>query len=140
MDLPQIILSGFLASLAWFIIGGGLYLNPFVAKIYKNLEASPGFKKWQDNKKYLLNMYFLGNLVQCLLFALVYSFIQSIFPESLFLKTFYFGLILIAIKILPRLIDMWLQTTYPNKLLLVEVINGAIGSFVMAFVITFIIK
>jgi len=139
INLLQTILAGFLASIAWFIIGGALYMNPIVAKIYKNLENSPGLKKWEDTKKYLINMYVFGILIQCLLFALVYSFIKPILPGSLALNTIFFGLILIAVKIFPRLFDMWMQSTYPNKLLVVELVNGTIGSFVIAFILTLII-
>jgi hypothetical protein len=84
-------------------------------------------------------MYIFGILIQCLLFAFVYSFIKPILPGSLFLNTIFFGLILVAVKIFPRLFDMWMQSTYPNKLLAVEFVNGTIGSFVIAFILTLII-
>ncbi|MBU1118813.1 hypothetical protein KKH43_02955 [Patescibacteria group bacterium] len=134
----QIILGGFLASVVWFIVGGALYLNPLVAKMYKNAEGSPGLKKWSSNPKYLTFQY-LGALVQCLLWAVVFAFIQPIFPESIMLTGLYFGLVLVAIKIIPRGYDMWIQTTYPNKLLVVEFVNGTIGSFVIAFVIAYFV-
>lgn len=139
INLLQTILGGFLASIIWFIVGGMLYMNPFVAKIYKNFENSPGFKKWKDIKKYLINMYIFGILIQCLLFAFVYSFIKPILHGGLLLSTIFFGLILMAVKIFPRLFDMWMQSTYPNKLLAVEFVNGTIGSFVIAFILALII-
>jgi hypothetical protein len=139
IDLLQIVLGGFLASVIWFIVGGILYMNPVVAKIYKKFENSPGYKKWKDTKKYLINMYIFGILIQCLFFAFVYSFIKPILPDILALNTLFFGLILIAVKILPRLFDMWTQSTYPNKLLAVEFVNGTIGSFVIALILTLII-
>jgi len=131
IDMSQSILGGFLASIVWFIVGGALYMNPLVARIYKNFENSPGFKKWNNTKKYLVNMYVFGILIQCLLFAFVYSFVKSILPGTLILNMLYFGLILMAVKIFPRLFDMWMQSTYPNKLLLIEFINGTIGSFIL---------
>lgn len=139
INLLQTILGGFLASIAWFIIGGIFYMNPIVAKIYKKFENSPGFKKWKDTKKYLVNMYVFGILIQCLLFAFVYAFIKPILPGALALNTIFFGLILVAVKIVPRLFDMWLQSTYPNKLLAIEFVNGVIGSFAIAFILALII-
>lgn len=139
INLLQTILGGFLASIVWFIVGGILYMNPIVAKIYKKLENSPELKKWKDTKKYLINMYIFGILIQCLLFAFVYSLIKPILPGSLVLNTIFFGLILVAVKIFPRLFDMWMQSTYPNKLLAVEFVNGTIGSFVIAIVLALII-
>ena len=138
INILQTILGGFLASIAWFIVGGMLYMNPFTAKLYKKFENHSGLKKWKNTKEYLLKMYLFGILSQCLLFAFVYSFIKPILPGTLLFNTFYFGLILVAVKIIPRLFDMWLQSTYPNKLLVVELVNGTIGSFVMALVFTFI--
>ena len=139
MDILQTVLGGFVASLVWFIVGGALYMNPFTANIYKNLENSPGFKKWKDTKRYLINMYIFGILAQCLLFAFVYAFIKPILPGTLILNGLFFGLILVAIKIFPRLFDMWLQSTYPNKLLAIEFINGTIGSFVIGVVFAYVI-
>lgn len=132
IDLFQTSLAGVLASIVWFIVGGILYMNPFVAKIYRNFEKSPGLKKWRDTKKYLISMYVFGILIQCLLFAVVYSFIKPVLSGSLVSNTLSFGSILIAVKVLPRLFDMWMQSTYPNKLLAVEFVNGVIGSFVIA--------
>ena len=139
IELLPTIIGGFVASIIWFIIAGILYMNPFVAKIYKKHENSPGFKKWNDTKKYLINTFIFAVLIQCLLFAFVYSFIQPVLPESIVLITLYFGLILVAVKIIPRLFDMWMQSSYPNTLLTIELIIGAIGSFVIAFVFAMMI-
>jgi hypothetical protein len=55
------------------------------------------------------------------------------------MKSLVFGLILIAVKIFPRFFDMWIQTTYPNRLLAVEFVNGTIGSFVIGVVFAYVI-
>ena len=44
--------SGFVASVVWFVAGGILYTNPYVAKIYKSYAGHPGLKKWNSQKKY----------------------------------------------------------------------------------------
>jgi len=86
MDILQTIFGGGIASVVWFIVGSILYTNPFVAKIYKSAEGSPGLKKWQSIPKYI-----------------------------------------------------GLQSTYPNKLLAVEFVNGTIGSFVIGMVFALVI-
>jgi hypothetical protein len=134
----QIILAGFLASVVWFIIGGALYMNPFVAEIYKKAKDSPGLKKWPSVPKYLALQY-VGILIQCLLWAFVFALVKSVLPEAVWMKVFVFGLILLAVKIIPRFFDMWIQSTYPNKLLVVEFINGTIGSFIIAAVFVYAI-
>jgi len=138
MEFTQIILSGLIASVLWFIAGGILYMNPFIAKIYKDFKKDPALRKWKDQKIYLASTYFIGGLIPCLLFAFVYAFLYTILPQALLLNTFYFGLLLVILKIIPRLIDMWLQSTYPFKLLMIELVNGIILSFVIAATFAYI--
>ena len=135
----QILLGGFIASILWFFIGGVLYRNPFIAKIYKDLEDSEGLKKWEDMKKYMITMYVFGILIQCIFFAFVYAFIKPVLPGDIILNSLYFFLILILVKIVPRLFDMWIQSTYPNKLLAIEFINGTIGCLIISITLALII-
>ncbi len=113
-------------------------MNPFVAKIYKDAQGLPGVKKWLNVPKYL-SLQYAGILVQCLLWAFVFALIKSTLSEEVLIKGLVFGLVLVAIKIIPRFFDMWIQSTYPNKLLAVEIINGTIGSFVIGIVFAYII-
>ena len=137
-NLLSSLFGGFIASLVWFILGGALYMNPFIAKIYHSAEYSPALKKWPNVPKYLGTM-FLFTFVQGFFFALVYLFMKSILPVETISRGLTFGLILIAIKIIPRFLDMWIQSTYPNRLLIVELINGSIGSFIMALTLAYVI-
>jgi len=138
IDILQTILGGFVASIVWFIVGGALYMNPFVAKIYKGAENSPALKKWPSVPKYI-GLQYVGILAQCLLFAFVFALTKPALPEGILIKGIVFGLILVAVKIFPRFFDMWIQSTYPNKLLAVEFVNGTIGSFVIGMVFALII-
>lgn len=136
-DILQTVLGGFVASVAWFIVGGALYMNPFVARIYKDAGNSPAMKKWTSVPKYL-GLQYAGVLAQCLLWAFVFALVKPVLPEGILLKGVSFGLILVAIKIFPRLFDMWIQTSYPNRLLAVEFVNGTIGSFVIGMVFAYL--
>lgn len=138
INILQIILGGFLASIVWFIVGGALYMNPFIARVYKNAESSPALKKWPSVPKYI-GIQYVGILAQCLLWASVFALIKSVFPEEVLIKGLLFGLILVVVKIFPRFFDMWIQSTYPNKLLAVEFINGTIGSFIIGLVFAYVI-
>jgi len=135
----QALLAGFIASIVWFIVGGIVYMNPIVAGIYKKFKSSPGLKNWKNTKSYLINTYVFAALIQCLIFSLVYLFIKPVLPGTLEMNTLFFGLVLVGVKIIPRLFDMWMQSTYPNKLLGMELINGIIGSFVIALVLVLMI-
>ena len=138
MNITHILWSGLLVSIAWFILGGALYVNPVVAKIYKSFGEHPGMKKWPNQKKYMLYMYLGGALVPGIIFAAVYAFLAPVLGGSLGLNTLYFGLILVFVRILPRFFDMWIQSSYPNKLLVIEIVNGAILSFVAAGVLAWV--
>ena len=138
MDIYRTLLAGFAASIAWFIIGGALYSNPIVARMYKNAETSPALKKWPSIPKYI-GLQYVGILAQCLLWSFVFMLVKTSFPETFLMKSIIFGLILIATKIFPRLFDMWIQSTYPCNLLIIEFINGAIGCFIIGGVFAYLI-
>jgi hypothetical protein len=77
IDILQTILGGFVASIVWFIVGGALCMNPFVAKMYKGTENSPALKKWQSVPKYI-GLQYVGILAQSLLWTLFLSW-QNLF-------------------------------------------------------------
>ncbi|GBD93029.1 hypothetical protein BMS3Abin05_00608 [bacterium BMS3Abin05] len=136
--LPLALWGGFVASVVWFILGGALYMNPFTAKIYHNAENAPALKKWPGVPKYLGLMY-LSSLIECILAAIVYLVMKSVLPVGPIPRGLAFGLVLIAVRIVPRFLDMWMQTTYPNRLLWIEGINGSIGSFIIALTYAYVI-
>jgi len=124
-NILSTLLAGFIVSIAWFIAGGMLYMNPLVANIYKKFEDHPGMKKWDSQKKYLACMYLLGALIPCLIFSFIY---ESLGPIGIV----HFGLIFLGIGIIPRFVDMWMQSSYPTKILGIEIVNGTILSFMAA--------
>ena len=48
IDLIQGLIGGIIATIVWFFIGAIVYMNPFVAKIYKKYEEDPGVKNRKD--------------------------------------------------------------------------------------------
>ena len=138
IDILLVILGGIVASIVWFVIGGVLYMNPFVARIYKDSESSTALKKWASTPKYI-SLQYVGILVKCVLWAFVFILIKPVLPDGFLMKGFVFGLILIFIMVFPRFFDMWIQSTYPNKLLAVEFVNGTIGSFIIAVIFVYVL-
>ena len=139
MSVPQTVLGGVAASIVWFVVGGALYLNPVIAKVYADAKSSPAVKEWPDQRKYVAAMFAGGSLAQCLLWAFVFAVVKPALPEPAFLQGIVFGLVLVATKMFPRLFDMWIQTTYPNKLLVIEFVNGGIGGFIIGLIFAYII-
>ncbi len=138
VDIIQIIIAGVVASIVWFIVGGALYMNPLVDKMYRQ-SKSPALKKWKSSNKYLFNMFVFGGLIQCVIFAFVYAILFPAISGDLLLNTLVFGLVLASVKTFPKMVDSWIQTTYPQSLLTVEFINGIIEGFAIALVFALII-
>ena len=134
IDVAQVLLATISSAAAWFLIAGLLYLNPSVAHIYETEQGTNAVRKWKSTPAYLRYL-FLGVLVRCFLAAVVFSFIGPVFPGEWYTRGFLFGFTLIALGVFPRLITMWTQTTYPNNLLIIELFNGMIGSYVIGLVI-----
>jgi hypothetical protein len=43
------------------------------------------------------------------------------------------GILLAATRVYPRFWNMWIQTTYPNRLLAIDVVNGTLGTLAIVF-------
>ena len=139
IDIVQTILGGIVATFVWFFVGAIVYMNPVVDKIYKKFNNDLNVKDRGETKTFLAKTFVFSILIQAMLFAFVYAFIQSLLPGTKLLNGLYYGIILVALKIIPRYLDMWMQSNYPITLLNIEFINGIIGSFVMAFVFALLI-
>ncbi len=125
------LLWGSIIGVIHFVIVGLLYQNPFVAKLYKEAEGHPGVKKWDNQQRYLVSM-FLGTQIEIFIMSIGYIFLISVLGKT-FSSTLILALIFSGIRVYPRFWNMWIQSTYPNKLLVTEFINGIIGTFVIVF-------
>jgi len=121
------------ATLAWFIVAAVLFFNPFVDKIYSEGEDHPAVKSLPKSPA-TIGKILLAVLIQCILWAIVYVWINNALPQNPFFKIVIFGTIISFIKIIPRDIDRILLTTYPIKRMTIEFIIGLICSYVVAFV------
>jgi hypothetical protein len=99
-------------------------MNPFIASIHKRFGKNPSVKKRGDTKSFLINTFIFSILIQTLLFAFVYAFILPILLNTPYIRGFYFRIILVALKIIPRFFGMWMQSIYPITLPIIEFING----------------
>ncbi len=125
------VIWGSVVGVIHFIVVGFLYQNPVVARIYKNESSHPGVKKWENKTRYIVSM-FLGTQIEIYIITVVYIFLISLMGKTIS-NTVILGFIIAGVRIYPRFWNMWIQSSYPNRLLLVEIINGIIGTFVMVF-------
>lgn len=129
MDIFQIILAAVVTTVVWFIAGAVVYMNPPVAKVFKKYQKHPSMKSWETQGKYLLNTFFIAGLAPNLLIAIVYTWVAPI-------SNITFAMLLFGVRIFPRACDMYMQTSYPNSLLLIELVNGLILGFVTAYMLS----
>jgi cytochrome c oxidase assembly factor CtaG len=134
LNIWQVLLATGIAAVVWFILGGALYMNPVIRRIYSQFETSPVMKQWPSVPQYLGVMFLGACLGQSFLAALAFALVRPALPDSILGAVAVFGFILIGIKIFTRFFDMWIQTNYPNKLLVIEFVNGSIGSLAIATV------
>jgi hypothetical protein len=138
IDPGPALMGGTIAAIIWFVVGGILYMNPLVGRVYKRAEDSPALKKWGSTPLYII-FQFVGILAQCILWAFVYLLVEPVLPGGAAVKGFVFAHILFVIKIFPRFFDMWIQTTYPTKILGIEFVNGTISCVVIGFSFAYMI-
>lgn len=142
MNFTFVFFGSIAAALISFLIGSMLYMNPLIAKIYKKYQKHPSMSKYANQKKFMLEMFFFGMFIPSFIAGTAYSYLKPglyIINGNYISITFVLGLMLAGIRIVPRFFDMNLLTSYPKKLLFIELINGIILSFVMAIVLTFMI-
>ncbi len=138
--LKTTLLFGLLIGVIHFVIIGILYQNPFVAGLYKSEEdkKAPGLQIWTNKKKYLLSM-FLGTQIEVFILTFAYVFFKNLFLFSSLNTAFMLAGIFSAIRIYPRFWNMYIQSTYPAKLLAVEFINGILSTFAIVLGLYFLL-
>lgn len=120
---------GLLIGLIHFMVVGILYGNPFIDRIYQSAQSTdPGVRKWTSKGKYLL-FQFLGTQIEVFILALGFFWLRPVIPGSGVSGALPLAFLFAAIRVYPRFWNMWIQSTYPNRLLMIEFINGTISTF-----------
>jgi len=127
----ELVVYGLLVGLGHFLVLSVLYQNPFIAKFYKQATTpESAVKVWESPKKYVLYMA-SGTQIEVFFITAAYLFFQLYVAEPTFYNALLLSILFTGLRVYPRTFLMWIQTDYPNKLLLIETINGTIGTFIM---------
>jgi hypothetical protein len=130
--IGTIALWGAVAGVVHFVIIGVLYGNPLVDRISAGAEAqSPAVKQWPTKWKYFLTQFF-GTQVEVYILTIAFVWLRPLVGFSGYGGAILLGSLFAAIRVYPRFWNMWVQTTYPFRLLVVEVVNGTIGTLAIA--------
>lgn len=134
----QTLLWGIIIGIIHYIIMDVLYMNPWVIKFYQRAEKEhPSVKVRKTNSSYLTKQ-FLGTQIEIWIITASYIFLKDYLPFSPLERGLILGLIFSGIRIYERFWNMLIQTTYPKKLLIIEFINGIIGTFIIVIGLSYL--
>jgi hypothetical protein len=130
-----VLLWGALAGVVHFIVIGVLYGNPLVDRQYSRAAVeSPAVKRWSSKPRYLA-IQFLGTQVEVYLLTAAFIWLRPLIGFHGYCGALLLGGLLAALRVYPRFWNMWIQTTYPNRLLAIEAVNGTVGTLVVALLL-----
>ncbi|MDY0062962.1 MAG: hypothetical protein RBU45_24350 [Myxococcota bacterium] len=126
--IGDILLWGLVVGLAHFVVLGALYQNPFVARLYAEAAGKePGLRVWASQPRYMLAM-FLGTQVEVYALTAAYLGLRPYVPLTGWPEALALGGVFAVLRVYPRFWNMWIQSTYPGRLLAVEAVNGCLGT------------
>ena len=129
--LQQVLLWGLVVGVIHFMVIGALYGNPLVDKIYKEAQRTePGVRSWPSMPAYMVRQ-FLGTQVEVFILSGAYLWLRGLVPFHGYTAALVLGLLFAGIRVYPRFWNMWIQSTYPNRLLAIEFVNGVISTLVV---------
>ena len=126
----KVLLWGTAAGVAHFVVIAVLYANPFVDRFSAEANQHPSVKQWASQPLYFATQ-FLGTQVEVYLMTSAFLWMRPLAPGG-YPGALEVGSLIAALRVFPRFWNMWIQTTFPGRLLLVEVINGTLGVLFIA--------
>lgn len=127
------VVAGLLATVIGMPVGFVLYNS--VNGVYERYSNLPYAKPVESIPIYLSQMV-VGGGALTVLWALVYAVIQEGLPgQKKWQKGLSFGLMLLALNMLPIAFNTWMQIAQPGVLILVEAVNRTIGLLITGLVI-----
>ena len=140
MGIYKTIFGAFVASIVFFIYRSVVFKDTSVDKMCRDPKAPAALKKWKNIPKTILFQY-LVILIQCILWAVVFvlGLLFDVLPEGFYMKGFVLGSVMAIVNIVPIYFKMWIESTYPNKLLAIQSAKGIIGNYIMGFTLVYMI-
>lgn len=129
--IAHILVWGALAGLAHFVVVAVLYGNPLVDAYSREANKHAAVKQWPTQASYFIRQFF-GTQVEVYIMTIAFFWLRPATSATGYAGALEVGAMLSALRVYPRFWNMWIQTTFPNRLLLVEVINGTLGCLFIA--------
>jgi len=129
---------GLVAGVIHFVVTGALYGNPIVDGIYqKAMKEEPGVRVWPSRARYLITQV-SGTQVEVWILAIAYLWLRPLIGVEGMLGTLLLGLFFSGIRVYPRFWNMWIQSTYPRRMLAIEFVNGVISTYTIVLALHFL--
>lgn len=140
MNAGEVALWGLVAGLIHFVALGALYSNPIVARIYASAtESSPAVRRWESQPRYLITQ-FAGTQVEVYIIAIGFAWLHPLLSTGGLAGALLLATLFAALRVYPRFWNMWIQSTYPGKLLAAEIVNGVIGTYVIVMALYLLLR
>jgi hypothetical protein len=134
----RILLWGAVAGIVHFVALGILYGNPFIDRMYvRASDANPAVKKWTSKPRYLL-VQLMGTQIEVYILTIGYFWLRPLINVPGLDGAMLLALLFAGIRVYPRFWNMWIQSTYPGRLLGTEFVNGTIGTLVVILTLHFV--
>jgi hypothetical protein len=125
--IANVLLWGALAGVVHFVVIAFLYANPLTDRLSRGLEQGPAVRQWPSKPRYFLTQFF-GTQVEVYLLTIGFMWLRPFVSIPGYAGALLLAILLAATRVYPRFWNMWIQTTYPFRLLVIEVVNGTLGT------------
>ncbi|MCA9610887.1 MAG: hypothetical protein KC619_35075 [Myxococcales bacterium] len=137
--ITSVTIWGLAVGVAHVIATGAYYGNPLVDRVYaRAMEEEPGVKRWTSKPRYLATQ-IAGTQVEVFILTAAFLWLRPQIHVAGFLGTALLGLVFAGVRVYPRFWNMWIQSTYPNRLLAIEVGGGLLSTAVVVTVLHFVV-
>lgn len=137
--LTTIVIWGLVVGLIHFFVVGVMYGNPIVDRVYQRaMQTEPGVKRWPSRPRYLVTQ-FLGTQVEVYAVTTAYVVLRGPLGVSGLGGAVTLGLLFAALRVYPRFWNMWIQSTYPNRLLAIEAVAGTVSTLTITIALELIL-
>jgi len=130
LHIGKAILWGAITIIIGMAAGNLLYLNPWCRRLFNSYHGHPSMKSVEafgGEKKWVMLMTASGIYIGFLQVAF-FCMMIPLLPQTWLLRGIVFGLLIWGLRSVPEAFNQWLLFTYPNPLILVQLVNTFIGT------------
>jgi len=129
--VSTVFLWGLAVGALHIVVTGAFYGNPIVDRIYAQaMKDEPGVRSWGSKPRYLVTQ-IAGTQVEIWILTAGYVWLRPLVPIDGLCGSLALGLLFSGIRVYPRFWNMWIQSTYPNRLLAIEALGGTLSTFLV---------